>query len=124
MKIAWVLFFLFLTLYAQSGLSLADAIAKVKQNNQEINIAKFDEQIKDLEHQMALGQSYGSLDLTQLALRSNDALSVFGFKLQSREATFSDFGFKQLDMSNPNYDAQPNDLNYPKDRNLFQSAIS
>lgn len=124
MKIAWVLFFLFLTLYAQSGLSLADAIAKVKQNNQEINIAKFDEQIKDLEHQMALGQSYGSLDLTQLALRSNDALSVFGFKLQSREATFSDFGFKQLDMSNPNYDAQPNDLNYPKDRNLFQTAIS
>ena len=124
MKITWVLFFLFLTLYAQSGLSLTEAIAKVKQNNQEINIAKFDEQIKKLEHQMAVGQSYGSLDLTQLALRSDDALSVFGFKLQSREATFADFGFKQLNMSNPNYDAQPSDLNYPKDRNLFQTTIS
>jgi len=124
MKIILVFLIFIGSCFAAEALSLERAIQKVKENNQEINIAKFDEEIKALEHQMAVGQSYGSLDLTQLAMRSNDALSVFGFKLQSREATFADFGFKQLDMSNPNYYSQPSDLNYPKDRNLFQTAIS
>ena len=29
-------------------------------------------------------------------MRSNDAGNVFGFKLQSREATFGDFGFTEF----------------------------
>ena len=131
MKIAGVLFFLFLTLYAQSGLSLTEAIAKVKQNNKEISIAKFDEEIKSLEHQVALGYNYGSLNLTQLALRSNDAGNVFGFKLQSREASFLDFGFDQFlgQMSGLPGNAgqllstQPTNLNYPEARNHFQTQL-
>jgi hypothetical protein len=31
-----------------------------------------------------------------MALRSNDAGNVFGFKLQSREANFGDFGFSDF----------------------------
>ncbi len=124
MKIVLVSLILFGVCFGAEPLTLESAIQKVKENNQEITIAKFDEEIKDLEHQIAVGQSYGSLDLTQLALRSNDALSVFGFKLQSREATFADFGFKQLNMSSPDFYTQPSDLNYPKDRNLFQTTLS
>ena len=107
--------------FAQDGLSLENAIIKVKANNQEITIAKFDEQIKTLEHQAAVGQNYGSVDLSQSAVRSNDALSIFGFKLQSREATFADFGFKQFNGSN--YNTTPADLNNPQDRNHFQTKI-
>ena len=107
--------------FAQDRLSLENAITKVKANNQEIAIAKFDEQIKTLEHQAAVGQNYGSVDLSQAALRSNDALNIFGYKLQSRQATFADFGFKQF--SGSNYMLAPNDLNNPTDRNHFQTKI-
>ncbi|AOO64587.1 TolC family protein [Sulfurospirillum halorespirans] len=107
--------------FAEEGLHLDDAIQKVKEHNSEIVIAKFDERIKLLEHQAALGANYGSLELSQAALRSNDALNIFGYKLQSREATFADFGFKQF--SGSNYMLTPNDLNNPSDRNHFQTKI-
>lgn len=107
--------------FAEEGLRLDDAIQKVKEHNSEIVIAKFDEKIKLLEHQAALGANYGSLELSQAALRSNDALNIFGYKLQSREATFADFGFKQF--SGSNYMLTPNDLNNPSDRNHFQTKI-
>lgn len=119
-------FFLFLLLslslgVASTGLRLEDAIKKVKEQNQEIAIARFDQQIKALEHQAAVGANYGNIELSQTALRSNDALSIFGYKLQSREATFADFGFKQF--NGTNYMATPNDLNNPSDRNHFQTKI-
>lgn len=107
--------------FGDEGLRLDDAIKKVKEHNSEIVIAKFDERIKALEHQAALGANYGSLELSQAALRSNDALNIFGYKLQSREATFADFGFKQFNGSN--YMLAPEDLNNPKDRNHFQTKI-
>lgn len=92
-----------------SDLTLEDAIKKVKKSNPEITIAKFDEEIKRLDSQIAQGAHYGSLDLKQLALRSNDAGNVFGFKLQNREVSSADF--------------QPIDLNYPKARNNFQTQV-
>ena len=107
--------------YGDTGLSLDEAIAKVKANNQEIIIAKFEEQIKTLEHQAIVGQNYGSVDVVHNAVRTNDALSIFGMKLQAREATFADFGFKQFNGSN--YMLAPQDLNNPKDRNAFQTKI-
>ncbi|WP_263831843.1 TolC family protein [Sulfurospirillum oryzae] len=121
MKIFFLALITFSICFAQEGLSLESAIAKVKANNKEIVIAKFDEQIRALEHQAALGQNYGSVDLSQAALRSNDALNIFGYKLQSRQATFADFGFKQFNGSN--YMLAPEDLNNPKDRNHFQTKI-
>lgn len=121
MKIFFLALLTLSSCFANDGLSLENAIAKVKANNQEIAIAKFDEHIKTLEHQAAVGQNYGSVDLSQAAVRSNDALSIFGYKLQSRQATFADFGFKQF--SGSNYMLAPNDLNNPADRNHFQTKI-
>lgn len=124
MKISLLLLFVITLLSAQESISLVQAIEKVKKSNIEINIAKFDEEIKALEHRVALGQNYGSLDLRQIAARSNDAGNVFGYKLQSREATFGDFGFSQFKQANPNIlHVMPDDLNYPKDRNLFQTQL-
>ena len=106
---------------AKVPLTLPDAISKVKQNNTEIIIANFEKQISFLEHEATRHQHYGTVELSSSATRSNDALSVFGYKLQSRDATFADFGFKQFNGSN--YLLAPEDLNHPKDRNLFQTKI-
>ena len=70
------------------NLSLNQAIKIVKQDNLELKIARFNEQMKHYEAKAAEGYHYGKLDVTVMGMRSNDAGNVFGFKLQSREATF------------------------------------
>ncbi|RLA64375.1 MAG: TolC family protein, partial [Epsilonproteobacteria bacterium] len=72
------------------------------------------------------GLNYGKLDLTMMGMRSNDAGNVFGFKLQSREATFGDFGFSEFDMSGSTDPLliAPKSLNYPDARNHFPTKIS
>lgn len=121
---------LFASPSAYSNLSLEEALLILKKENLEINVAKFDEKIKDFEHQIAKGYNYGKLDLTQLAIRSNDAGNVFGFKLQSREASFADFGFSEFLSHSPSpmdpsvLNVQPKDLNYPEARTHFQTKLS
>ena len=130
------------------NLSLKEAIDLVKKNNSEIKIAKFKEEMAKFDTKIAKSYNYGNFDLTFNALRSNDAGNVFGFKLQSREATFRDFGFADFlggvgwvlqnspdydtfkaYMTNPQMaqqllDTAPKDLNYPKARNHFQTKLS
>ncbi len=131
MKMILWLIFVTLPIFAQTQiythLDLNRAIKILKRDSLEINIAKFDEDIKLFEHKIAKGYNYGKLDLIQLALRSNDAGNVFGFKLQSREANFGDFGAEEF-MNNflaghPDYVTPPNDLNYPDARNNFQTKL-
>ncbi len=142
--------FTFVSLFAGvEDLKLDEAIKLLKKNNNEIKIAKFEEEIAKFKTKIAKSYNYGTLDYTFNALRSNDAGNVFGFKLQSREATFRDFGFSDFlggvgqalqmaggdfgtfttIMSNPAMqnmllDTAPDDLNYPDARNHFQSKIS
>lgn len=123
------LFLLFITLPLFAGvknLSLNNAIEIVKKDNLELKISRFNEQMKHYEAEAAEGYHYGKLDLTVAGMRSNDAGNVFGFKLQSREATFGDFGFAEFDMSgatNP-LPVAPQALNYPDARNHFQTKLS
>ena len=149
--ILWLIFVtipIFVQAQVYSNLDLDRAIEILKRDSLEINIAKFDENIRAFEHEIAKGYNYGKLDLTQLAMRSNDAGNVFGFKLQSREATFRDFGFSDflggvgqaLALSSGNFgtfsnimsnpatanqllDTSPDDLNYPGSRNHFQTKL-
>ncbi len=131
MKIILWLIFVTLPIFAQTQiythLDLNKAIEILKRDSLEINIAKFNEDIKSFEHKIAKGYNYGKLDLIQLAMRSNDAGNVFGFKLQSREATFGDFGFADFLSPPPGttniLSVQPNDLNYPDARNHFQTKL-
>jgi outer membrane protein TolC len=141
-------------LFAKDGvvyknLALPDAIKITKKQNLEIDIANFDKQVSDLGVKVANGYSYGKLDATLMGLRSNDAGNVFGFKLQSREANFGDFGFSEfltgvggaIQMSGGDFakfsqmmgdpalagtllSTQPDDLNYPKARNHFDTKLS
>ncbi len=115
------------------NLTLNKAIQILKNDNLELKISRFNEQMKEYEIKAVEGLNYGKLDLTVAGMRSNDAGNVFGFKLQSREATFGDFGFSDfMACSSPTpppycsdvLNRQPDDLNYPKARNHFQTKIS
>ena len=107
------------------NLRLSTALEMLQKNNLELKISQFNEQMRAYEAAAAEGHHYGKLDLTVAGMRSNDAGNVFGFKLQSREATFGDFGFSDFDPTNPNIlSVQPTDLNYPETRNHFQTKIS
>jgi len=121
-----LLVFISLPLFANvKHLSLDHAIEILKKDNLELKIARFNEQMKIYETKAVKGLNYGKLDATLMAMRSNDAGNVFGFKLQSREATFGDFGFSEFDGTNPNIlNVQPTDLNYPEARNHFQTKFS
>lgn len=122
------LILLFLTLPLTAGLKnlqLNTALEMLQKNNLELKISRFNEEMKAYETVAAKGHHYGKLDLTVAGMRSNDALNVFGFKLQSREATFGDFGFSEFNSANPAIlSVQPNDLNYPGSRNHFQTKLS
>ena len=133
-------------------LTLNHALKILDKKNLEIKIAQYDAQMKKYEQFAAQGYDYGKLDVSIMALRSNDAGNVFGFKLQSREATFGDFGFADFlgafgqAMINPvtglpDFNAfagnlgnpaaqnqllsiQPKDLNYPDARNHFVTKFT
>ncbi len=131
------------------NLSLKQALKIVKSDNLELKISRFEEQMKDYEAQAVDGIHYGKLDVTLNAIRSNDALNTFGFKLQSREANFNDFGFSDFlggiggmmqmsegdfamfsqMMNDPSAQEQmlatePSDLNFPEARNHYQTKVS
>ena len=126
-KKSLILLLLSLPLFANiENLTLSTALDMLKEKNLELKISRFNEQMKAYEAKAVEGQNYGKLDVSLTGMRSNDAGNVFGFKLQSREATFGDFGFAEFDMSgatNP-LPVAPQALNYPEARNYFQTKIS
>lgn len=112
-----------------AGLSLPAALEILETNNLEIKTSALDLQSAQSDTSIAKGYNFGSLDLTQSAMRSNEAGNVFGFKLSSRQASFGDFGFNEFDMtgSTPMQQllaTQPKDLNYPGYQNYYQTKLT
>jgi len=126
-----IFLFILATLALSAGiknLSLHQAIQMLDKNNLELKISRFAEQMKAYESKAAKGHNYGKLDASITAMRSNDAGNVFGFKLQSREATFGDFGaqefFDNFNAGRNPFSPPPSNLNYPDARNHYQTKIS
>jgi len=104
-----------------------------------LNIAKAKADLKK-----AKGANYGKLTFSSEVARTNNALYVFGMKLESREATFKDFGFSDFlgplgqalmvaDDNTPNnlntagmagiLDTKPKDLNNPGSRTNVKTKL-
>jgi len=116
-------------------LTLNHALKILDKKNLEIKIAQYNAQMKKYDQFAAEGYKYGKLDVTFMAMRSNDAGNVFGFKLQSREATFGDFGFSDFlvdlgtmmggqPLDHDPLEIAPDDLNYPDARNHFVTKFT
>jgi outer membrane protein TolC len=139
-----VLLLLILPIYLYSGLknlTLSQALDMLNKKNLELKISRFNAQMKAYEAKAAKGHHFGKIDASIMAMRSNDAGNVFGFKLQSREANFGDFGFDEFltplgqaiggasqgklpkDMSGL-LQVKPDTLNYPKPRNHYMTKVS
>ncbi len=134
--LVFLLLFAFLEANEYEKLTLKEAIGIVKKKNLEINIAKFNEQLKAFEHKIAKGYSLGKLDISYMIMRTNDALNSFGMKLSSREASFNDFGFdeflpplgamlqgQQVDQQGL-LNTQPKNLNFPDAKTFQQAKLS
>jgi len=115
------------------NLTLSSALDLLDRKNIEIRVSQYEETMKKYDELAVEGQNWGSATITLQALRSNDAGNVFGFKLQSREADFGDFGFGDfMACMGPNPPAycgnilehQPGDLNYPEARNHFLTKLT
>jgi len=118
------------------NLSLDQALNLLDKKNIEIKVAQFDETMKMYDELAVEGKNWGSATITLQALRSNDAGNVFGFKLQSREATFGDFGAEEfmtnmglcqggnLQACSDMYNKPPHELNFPAPRNHFLTKIN
>ena len=129
------------------NLTLTHALEMLDKNNLELKISHFNEEMKAYEIKVAKGHNYGKLDATIMGMRSNDPGNVFVFKVQSREATFGDFGFSDFmgaigqgaQQANGDFGAftqglaqngdsilamQPKDLNHPDARNHFQTKLA
>ena len=103
-------------------LSLTQALALLEKHNLEVKIASYDVQSAILSQDISSSYHYGQLNFTQNIMHSNDAANVFGFKLTSREASFNDFGFSEF--GTIPMDAPVQGLNYPDERNFFQSKLT
>ncbi len=130
MKLILSIISILLTLNASSTSSpnLEEALSILKNNNLEIKAADLDVLSAQKEEDTVTGMNWGKLDFVQDFARSNDAGNVFGFKLTSREATFGDFGFGAPNMPQDQQDpayltTPPSTLNYPDDKNFFQSKL-
>ncbi len=124
------------------NLTLSRALDMLEQNNLEVKVSRYEETMKFYDIAAVKAKNYGTLDFSFTALRSNEAGNVFGFKMQSRDASFADFGFADfmgalgqgVQQSGGDFGAftqglaqnggsilgiKPKDLNYPKARNHF-----
>ena len=64
------------------------------------------------------------INLSVTGSNSDNALNVFGMKLQQRQATFGDFGFAEFNDTNPNIlNVAPDDLNKPDAHTDFNTRI-
>ncbi|WP_373028233.1 TolC family protein [Sulfurovum sp.] len=115
--LAWPLF------AGLNNLDINQAIIMLENNNLELKISHFNEQMKAYEAVAAKGNHYGKLDVSVTGMRSNDAGNVFGFKVASREATFLDFGADEF-MATMDPTIAPEALNFPEARNHYQTKIS
>jgi outer membrane protein TolC len=135
-KILFLVFSIAL-LNAKEPLSLDDALKILNSKNLEIKAASLDVKAAKEKADTVRGTNWGKFDLIQDVVNSDSAGNVFGFKLESREATFGDFGFNEfignmdtITPTSPTFDGgtsllatAPDDLNYPDSRTFFQTKL-
>lgn len=110
----------FLLLNAQD-IDFNFALKQSLKNSKELKIKKLNIKSSKLDLKSVKAISYGKMNLIYEMSRTNHAGHVFNTKLSSREATFKDFGFSQM---NEGINTEPKDLNYPNTRNNYNTKIS
>ena len=108
-----------------------DTVLKESLNsNLELKAKKLNIDKAEADLKTAKGYDWGKLVFSEEISRTNNAMYVFGMKLESREATFKDFGFADFlawQMNGMHGDVlgmKPKDLNYPDARSNFKTKFA
>jgi len=118
-KVLLLLILLLVNLYSKSY-DFEKTLNETLKNNKKLKLQELNTQEIKTDINKVDSLSYGQLNFVNEFSRTNHAGYVFNSKLSSREASFRDFGFSQIGQ----IDTQPVDLNYPDDRNNFNSKIT
>jgi len=120
----------YLILTALSGLLLAknvsfnEVLNETMKNNLELKAKKLNIDKAKSDLNKAKGMEWGKFIFSEEISRSNDALYVFGMKLESREAAMKDFGFTVMPPAGTSIGSvQPKALNYPAPRTNFKTKF-
>ena len=114
--------FIISSAYSQT-LDFNEVLDLTLKNSKDLKNQKLDIDLSKLDINKVDSVSYGKLSFEEQINRTNHAGYVFNSKLSSREATFNDFGAAQYTGANSLY-IQPENLNYPKDRNNFDTKLN
>lgn len=107
-------------IYAQI-VDFEKALKLTLDNNKQLKTQKLNIDLSKLDIEKINAVNYGKANFSEEINRTNHSGYIFNSKLSSREATFKDFGFSQM---NEGLNTQPIDLNNPKDRNNFNTKVS
>lgn len=108
--------------YAQS-VNFKEVLDLTINNNKELKTQKLNIKESKLNTKQIDAMNYGKVYFDEQINRTNHSGYVFNSKLSSREASFNDFGAAQFTGASA-LEVQPQNLNYPKDRNNFTTKIS
>ncbi len=100
------------------------ALKEALQNNMELKAKKLNIDKAQADSEKAQAYDWGKAWIAEDISRSNNALYVFGFKLESREAAFKDFGLAEYNPRASNaLQKEPKDLNHPEARTNFKTKL-
>ncbi|MFY9069149.1 TolC family protein [Aliarcobacter butzleri] len=113
--------FLISTLCYSQSINFNEVLQQTLENSKDLKKQALNIDSIKQDYNIVDGINYGKLSISSEVSRTNHAGYVFNSKLSSREATFRDFGFSQM---NEGMDIIPKDLNYPNDRTNINSYVS
>jgi len=105
-------------------LTFQESVKRALANNPEISAA--DQRIAQAEAALKAARNarLPQVNAELNVVNSDDALNVFGMKLQARQASFADFGFADFDSTNPNIlSVEPKQLNHPGDWTHYNAKL-
>ena len=103
-----------------STITFDEALKETFANNNELKAKKLNVEMAKQDLLKAKSYDYGKLFISEDITNTNNALYVFGNKLESREATFNDFGANEF---RNGLDVKPKNLNNPDARTNFKTKI-
>lgn len=113
--------FLISTLCYSQSINFNEVLQQALENSKDLKKQALNIDSIKQDYNIVDGINYGKLSISSEVSRTNHTGYVFNSKLSSREATFRDFGFSQM---NEGMDIIPKDLNYPNNRTNINSYIS
>lgn len=111
------------TIFAQTY-SFEECVEMTLSQNPSLDVSQYKLQQAEFALSEADNSRMPQITLSATATRSNNALNVFGMKLNQRNAAFRDFGFSEFNSANPSViEIVPKDLNKPDAHNDFSTRL-